>query len=152
VALAALIANAANQPDVKEGLWSVHTQSVTSPGNKKSDSTYTLCRSHAWDRSAQAKAKSTPGCSMLSESFQRGEYSSEMRCVVARTVVQSKLTSIFQGETSYHSEVHATYTPPTAGISEMHVVMDQEYVGSCPAGAQPGDGTDAQGRVIHLGK
>src|ERR1019366_10150910 len=34
MALALPITDAANPPDVKEGLWSVHTQSIDHPGNK----------------------------------------------------------------------------------------------------------------------
>jgi hypothetical protein len=29
--------------------------------------------------------------------------------------------------------------------------VDQKYIGSCPAGAQPGDLTTADGKVVHLG-
>ena len=35
------------------------------------------------------------------------------------------------------------------GVSETTMIMDQKYVGSCPAGAQPGDITYADGRVTH---
>ncbi|MGO9229355.1 MAG: DUF3617 domain-containing protein [Bryobacteraceae bacterium] len=145
------IANAANPPEVKEGLWSVHTKSIDSPGNKKSEGTYTLCRDHAYDQSIRAKAKNMKGCTKVSESFEEGKYSSEMHCVVAGTVVESKGTTTFQSDTSTHSETHATYTPPMGGISEMTMIMDQKYVGGCPGGAQPGDRTDAAGRVTHLG-
>ncbi|MGO9097343.1 MAG: DUF3617 domain-containing protein [Bryobacteraceae bacterium] len=152
VALVLPTANAANPPGVREGLWSVHTQSIDNPGNKKSEGTYTLCRDHAYDESVLAKAKNMKGCTTNSESFEGGKYSSEMHCAVAGTVVESKGTTIFQGDTSTHSESRATYNPPMAGISETTMIMDQKYVGACPAGAQPGDRTDANGRVTHLGR
>src|ERR1700688_4063110 len=38
------IAIATNHPDLKEGLWSIHTQTIDNPGNKKSDGSFTLCR------------------------------------------------------------------------------------------------------------
>jgi hypothetical protein len=152
VALVLPIANAANPPESKEGLWSVHTQLIDNPGNKKSEGTYTLCRDHPYDESIRAKAKNMKGCTKISESFEGGKYSIEMHCVVAGTVVESKGTTTFQGDTSTHSETHATYNPPMGGISEMTVIMDQKYVGACPAGAQPGDRTDADGGVTHLGK
>jgi hypothetical protein len=37
------------------------------------------------------------------------------------------------------------------GASEI-TMMDQKYVGRCPAGAQPGDLTTADGKTIHLWK
>ena len=71
VALALPIANAANPPEVKEGLWSVHTQSIDNPGNKRSEGTYTLCRDHAYDQSMRAKAKNMKGCNKVSEKLRR---------------------------------------------------------------------------------
>jgi hypothetical protein len=111
-----------------------------------------LCRNHAYDQSVQARAKSKKGCTMVSESFQDGKYSVDMHCVVLDTVVESKGTTTYQGDTSTHSETHAIYTPETGRISEMTTIIDQKYVGNCPAGAQPGDRTDADGRVTQSGK
>ena len=146
------IANASDPPELKEGLWSVHTQSIDNPGNQKSDGTYTLCRDHAYDQSVQARAKKMKGCTTVSETFQGGKLSTEMRCVVAGTVIETKGTTTSQGDTSVHSESHTTYTPAFAGKTESTMIMDQKYAGSCPAGAQPGDRIDPNGRVIHLGK
>ncbi|MGB7761006.1 MAG: DUF3617 family protein [Bryobacteraceae bacterium] len=151
-ALGLPLAHAADPPEMKEGLWSVHSQSIDSPGDKKSEGTYTLCRNHAFDQSVRAKAKDMKGCTKVSESFVGGKYSSESHCVLAGTVIDSKGTTTFQGDTSTHSESHATYTPPLHGISGMTMIMDQKYVGSCPAGVQPGDRTNADGTVLHLGK
>ncbi len=152
VVLVSSIANAANPPDVREGLWSIHSQTISNPGNKKSEGTYTLCRSHAYDQSVQALANNLKGCTKVSESVQGGTHSSEIHCVFAGTVVESKGATTFQGDTSTHSETHATYTPAMGGVSEMTMIMDQKYVGSCPSGTQPGDKTNADGTVIHLGK
>lgn len=152
VLLAIGIANAADLPELKEGLWSIHSQSIDNPGNKKSESTSTICRSHAYDEYVRSQATNVKGCTTVSKSFLGGKYSVELHCVEAGTVVESKGTTTFQGDTSAHSETHATYTPALGGISEMTMIMDQKYIGSCPAGAQPGDKTNADGTVIHLWK
>jgi hypothetical protein len=151
-ALVLPIATAMDLPSVKEGLWSVHTQSTDNPGNKTTEGSYTLCRNHAFDQSVQARAKSMKGCTMVNESLQTGKYSSEMKCLVAGTVIESKGTTTFQNDSSFHSETHATYTPAMQGLSETTMIMDQKYLGSCPAGVQPGDRTNADGTVLHLGK
>jgi hypothetical protein len=143
------IANAADTPELKEGLWSNHTQSTDNSGTKPSDTTTTICRNHAYDQYARSLVKNMKGCTMVSESFQGGKYSVEMHCVIGKTVVDSKGTTIFQGDTATHSETHATYTPPMGGISETTMIMDQKYVGACPAGAQPGDITHPDGSVTH---
>lgn len=146
------IAKAVNPPQQKEGLWSIHKQSIDNPENKKSESTSTICRSHAYDDYVHSMAKNRKGCTTVGEGFDGGKYSVDLRCVEAGTVVQSKGTTTYQGDTSTHSETHATYTPALAGISEMTMIMDQKYVGSCPAGMQPGDLKDANGNVTHLWK
>jgi hypothetical protein len=49
-------------------------------------------------------------------------------------------------------ESHTTYKPPMRGIEETTMIMDQKYVGACPADMQPGERMDKDGKVIHLGK
>jgi|SRR5579863_4694738 len=144
---------AVDAPDVKEGLWEVHSQTTANPGNRKSEgATYTLCRDHAYDKAARDLAKSVKGCSLLSENFKDGKYSTKLHCMVGATVVDTESTITFESDTSIHSETHATYTPAMNGVSETTLVQDQEYTGSCPAGSQPGDRTDEDGRVTHSGR
>jgi Protein of unknown function (DUF3617) len=146
------IAIAANPPDLKEGLWSIHTQTVDNPGNVKSDHTSTICRNHAYDQHTMSLAKSVKGCTVGKESFEGNKYSLEMRCMAGATMIESKGTTTFNGDSSTHSESHATYSPAMAGVSETTMIQDQKYVGSCPAGAEPGDMTSENGRVTHLWK
>jgi hypothetical protein len=151
-ALVLPIANAADAPDVKEGLWSIHTQTIENPGNKKTEGTVTLCRNHAYDLAVRARSKNVKGCTTVSESTQGGKYSSASHCVVGTTVIDTKGTTTFQGDTSTHTESHSTNTPAMYGVSDTTMIIDQKYVGACPAGALPGDRTDASGHVTHLGK
>jgi hypothetical protein len=151
-ALVLPIAQAADAPQMKEGLWSIHTQQTDNPGNKKSEDTSTLCRNHAYDKSVEALAKDVKGCTKVNESVQGNKISSELHCVVSGTVIDTKSTGTVQGDTAFHTELHTTYSPAFYGMSESTMIMDQKYVGSCPAGAQPGDKTSANGTVTHLGK
>ena len=144
-------ANAVDSPEVKEGLWSIQRHTIDNPGNKTSDSKSTICRNHAYDQYALSLAKNMKGCT-TSQSFQGGKYSSKGHCTIGATVVDSQGTVTYQGDTSAHSETHATYNPAMGGISETTMIVDQKYVGYCPAGAQPGDMTTADGRVTHLWK
>ncbi|MGA2724723.1 MAG: DUF3617 family protein [Bryobacteraceae bacterium] len=143
------ITNAADPPELKEGLWTSHRQTTHNPGNKVSEQTSTICRNHAYDQHMQSLARDVKGCTTVSESFQDGVYSLELHCVVSGTVIESKGTTTFQGDTAAHTETHATYTPALRDLSESTVITDQKYVGSCPAGAKPGDITYADGSVIH---
>lgn len=145
------ITNAAEAPGLKEGLWSIRNQSVDNPGNRKTDFTSTLCRSHAYDQYARNLAKNMRGCMVLNENMRGSVYTIEMRCTLASSVIQSKTTTSFQGN-STHSETHTTYTPALEGVAETTMMQDQKYVGSCPVGAQPGDMTHTDGTVQHLWK
>jgi hypothetical protein len=67
-------------------------------------------------------------------------------------VNETKGTSSFQGDTSTHSEARTTYAPAFGGVTDSTMTIDQKYLGSCPAGVQPGDLTAADGKVNHLWK
>jgi hypothetical protein len=145
-------AHAAGPPDVKEGLWSDHTQSIDQPGNKKSEGTKTICRSHAYDQYVKTLAAKVPGCTKVSENYNGHTFTSEMRCVVGGSVIDGKETATFQGDTAVHSESHSTYTPALYGVSATTRIADQKYLGSCPAGSQPGDIKSADGKIINTWK
>jgi uncharacterized protein DUF3617 len=145
-------AYAIDPPPLKEGLWSVKMHTVDNPGNKVIDGSFTLCRDHAFDDRIRATAKKMKDCTTLNESLQSGKYSSETSCKVGGSVIQSKGTSTLMDDNTIHSETKSTFTPAMGGVAETTMVMDQKYVGACPAGTQPGDRTNANGTVMHLGK
>jgi hypothetical protein len=152
IALLGLIASAyALNPSLKEGYWTVHTVTVDQPGNKTSEGKYSLCRNHAFDAANEARAKQ-PGCTMKSQSVQGNKHSTEMSCVVAGTTINSNGFSTYNSDTSVHSETNATYSPAFMGMTAEKMTVDFTYVGSCPAGIQPGDRVNQNGTVMHLWK
>ena len=146
------VANAADPPDMKEGLWSSHSVTIDQPGNKKSEATRTICRSHAYDQHVKDLAAKIPGCGKATFNYQGSGFTSEMRCTMQGSVVDSKGTAVYQGDSAVHSETHATYTPALYGMSETTTIMDQKYLGSCPAGMQPGDMKNADGKIFNSWK
>ncbi len=138
-------------PELKEGLWSVHTQTIEKPANKKTEAAFTMCRDHAYDRTVREMAKAMQGCT-VSETFQPGKYFSETLCKTGSAVIVSKGITAFQSDTSIHSESQSSYAPAVSGVSESTTIMDQKYVGSCPANMQPGDRTMPNGSIFHLKK
>ena len=143
------LASAIDKPEMKEGLWSMHRGMIDNPGNKKTVSDFTICRNHAYDKHVESHA-SPKGCTTVNESFQSGKYVLETHCTIAGTVIDSKGTTTFNSDTAAHSESRATYTPAMRGVSETTMIMDSKYLGSCPAGVEPGDMTDSSGHVVHL--
>jgi len=142
------LAHADSLPEVHEGLWQIDMQSIDNPGNKKSTVSYKLCRDHAYDKAGQALAKNIKGCGPLNATYGGGNMSSEMRCTVGGTVIESKGTGTYS-TTASHTETHATYTPAFYGNTDEMMTQDQKYLGSCPAGMQPGDRMLPDGTIQH---
>jgi predicted homoserine dehydrogenase-like protein len=142
-------ANALNAPALKEGFWSVHTVTTTNPGNKVSDGKYSICRNHAFDQHAEAAGKNM-NCNIKSDSMQGNKHIVEMTCHVGPTTIVSKSVGTYQSDTSVHNETTASYAPAFMGNTLETMVMDFTYVGSCPAGVQPGDRVNQDGSVMHL--
>jgi hypothetical protein len=143
------VAHAVNLPPLHEGLWQTHTQDIGSPGNKKTESMLDICRNHAMDQHTESLVNNMKGCTKVSENVEGSTYTSEMRCVVGNTVIDSKGIVTVEGDTSAHSETHTTYTPAFAGETGGVMIQDSKYVGSCPADMQPGDVKYPNGRIVH---
>lgn len=142
---------AADPPAVKEGLWSIHTTSIDKPGNKKSEGTRSICRSHEYDVRIrqQSENKQKQICKTFTETSTGNTFTTESECNVQGSVVKGKTVTTFT-DASIHAETHATNTPPVFGTAESTVVLDQKYVGACPAGMEPGDFMDSTGKITHV--
>ena len=144
-------AYAIDYPQVKEGLWTIHTKTIDNPGNKITEGDRSICRNHAYDEHARSMANHL-ACKTLNENLSGGTYTVETECNVSGTVIHSKGTTVLTGDTASRSETHATYVPALYGKSETTMIIDQKYVGSCPAGAQSGDSIAKDGTITHLWK
>lgn len=148
VCIAALYA--ADSPILKEGLWSIHTETTSQPGNRKMVGNRSVCRTQAFDAEIEARLKARQkACKVLQDSRTGSEYTSETECVMAGSTVHLKSNSKLSGDTAMHSEEKVTYTPALTGMAESETVTDQKYVGACPAGMQPGDMMTADGQIRH---
>jgi hypothetical protein len=147
------IVHAADPPSLKEGLWSIHTVGTDQPGNKQTEGTRSICRNHAYDDRVRAQAKAqAASCKSHTENSTGYKYESDSECLVQGMTIHTKGTTVASGENATHTESSTTYTPAFNGISSTTMVMDQKYVGACPAGMAPGDMMGADGRVIHRGR
>lgn len=152
VLVAVVAAQATDLPQLKEGLWSVRNQTVNSPGSKKNDATYVLCRNHAFDQRAQSMAKGIKGCAVSKESLTGGKYYAETHCTFGKTTVDTKGTTTYTSATTFRSESHTTFSPALNGMTESSMVIEQKYLGSCPVDLLPGDRKGPDGKVIHAGQ
>ncbi len=123
-------------PLMKEGLWESHTQR-NAPG-RKSESDSKICQTHDVEKAMRAQADQmmqAGHCTAVVTRPAPGTYVTESHCdkgLLAGTV--TKTITVFQSETAVHLETHST-----AGQTETTTIIDQRYVGSCPADMKPGD-------------
>ncbi len=141
------IARAADPPQLKEGLWEIRGQRIENPGNRRTEFTYRLCRSHAYDKAMDDLVKNQKDCTTSFDSLGGGRYVSASRCTAAGVVIVSKGTYTYESSTSARSESTATYDPAFHGKTDETLIQDQSYVGSCPAGMNPGDRVDARSKL-----
>jgi len=148
--LAIIAVRAADQPALKEGYWSIHTVSTNQPGNQKTEGNQTICRSYEYDQHAREAAKKNAAktCKTISETTSGSTTITESECTMAGSVLHSKATVTAAGDTAVHSEIHTTNTPAMYGVSESTMIMDQKYIGACPAGVEPGDILGADGKKM----
>jgi hypothetical protein len=148
VAAGIAVADQPELPPLKEGLWESHTQMIIQ--NSKHDSVLKLCRNHQFDKFLKDQSKSTGEnlrkarqCTDTITQQSAGSYSSESHCAKDGSV--TKITATFQGDTSYHMEMHRKDNQ-----SESVTTIDDKYVGSCPVDMKPGDTVMADGKKFNL--
>ena len=139
------IASAAGPPEQKEGVWSIHRQSIDHPGSQK---TSTICRSHAYDAYTLSLVKNKKvGCTTLKEDWQGSNYSAESRGIVAGTAVDSL------GTVSYTANIGALRDPCQVHSSARRRQRDHYDYGPevCRqlSGRNPARRFDRRGRTIN---
>jgi hypothetical protein len=135
-------------PPLKEGLWESHTQQTIK--KNKTQTVLELCRTHEYDESIKASMKlagenlrKLKQCTETVTQHSTNSYSSEMHCAKDSSV--TKVTMTFQGDTSYRMEMHVK-----DGKTVTETIVDDRYVGNCPADMKPGDAVTADGKKMNL--
>jgi hypothetical protein len=151
IALLVLIgsARAIDVPVMKEGFWKLHMVTST-PGDKPDDTTYYLCRDHAYDLKVKAIADNAmKSCTNLSDTTSGGKRYLNMTCTAGGSKITSKAVITSTGDSYYRTETSSTFSPPLGGESASNMVQEQTWVGACPAGMSPGDRKMSDGSIQH---
>jgi hypothetical protein len=145
---------AIDRPSIREGLWSIHTTTTATPGNRHNDMQHTLCRNHAFDEYSEAIARRSAGanCITLADDEEGNRSISKFRCQTGRSSAEVTRTMTFIDEYHLRLETHVTYSPALRGIREQTSVEEEAYIGSCPSELKPGDDELDNGTIRHLWK
>jgi hypothetical protein len=149
--LLAGIALAVDAP-TKDGLWSIHSvNTMTRVGNAAPRTTeMTVSRCQAKGAAMQAPVNPLKAdCKQISKSSNGSTRFFEMQCTQNGRTTRVKETVTMKGDNEAHTITDSTMDPPMGGLSGMKLVADWKYLGSCPAGVNPGDVVGPDGKVIH---
>jgi hypothetical protein len=154
VLLQTMLAAQTDYPYVKDGLYSWHSQTISQPGNKKQEGSFSVCLSRAHSEQVRAKSKQQmqKTCPVNNEHVSGNTVTTETECKVMNSVIKTTGKTIISGDTTAHAESHTIYSPPLEGQSEETMTIDEKYLGPCPAGMQPGDRMLKDGSMQHLGQ
>jgi hypothetical protein len=72
--------------------------------------------------------RATTGATTIDAICTKGDRQATLHIVITAT-----------SDSSYHSELHATYSPPISGTSDVDIVTDAKWLGPCPEGEKPPD-------------
>jgi len=124
-------------PPTKEGLWETHSIQ-TQQGKTVSDRSVKMCQSKAITKSMESNGeelRKKNECTSNVTQPSANTYVEESRCAKGPNPGSiTKVVYTFQGDTASHTEMHIN-----VGQSEILMILDAKYLGSCPAGMKPGD-------------
>jgi hypothetical protein len=138
LAIAAHAANMPDMPSMKEGLWSMRSQTIQHPSEAKTETAASVCRKAGWNR-VPLKVKTPRGkCkSSIESSGTKQRY--EIACKVAAVVFKLTETKEITGENMMHTALDMSYSPPVDGVSGTTMIGEVAYISACPAGMKPGE-------------
>ncbi|HEY3731896.1 MAG TPA: DUF3617 family protein [Steroidobacteraceae bacterium] len=128
-------------PAIKEGLW---TTTTTLSGGNHPPQTGKMCNSTTiMQQVIDRQKKPDQPCRIVNMTHSGSVYTQQTECLVDGTVKKSTSITTFTGDTLVHTEIRHEGGALT-------VVSDSKYLGSCPAGMQPGDYVGDDGMKLNV--
>jgi uncharacterized protein DUF3617 len=139
----------ADLPKRKPGLWEI----TLGPGdNKRPSRTARYCIDAATESllNGFAGSMTQKGCSRNEVHAEGTRFVVDSVCTVDKSQVTGHAVITPTGDTSFHMEIHSHFEPPLYGPADVEMTQDSKWLGSCPAGMQPGDMITATGVNVNL--
>ena len=73
-----------------------------------------------------------------------------VECKFGESMMKSSSVTTFTGDTSYHTEIKSSFTPPMQGVPSGNTTIDAKWIGACPAGMEVGDVMMSDGRKVNM--
>jgi hypothetical protein len=140
---------AQDYPKLKSGLWEME-RGASSPSNQPNRMTICLDDTVQREMFTMGAGAMAGMCSKHDFQFSGNRGTGDFICDFAGSRMHSKSTMVFNGNSSYRTEIHTTYDPPFMGQAETTTILTARHVGACKAGQRPGDMLLPNGQAMNI--
>jgi len=144
-------ASAQEYPKLKAGQWDMTI--VSAKGNTNAAPVKsTMCTDDALQRDmiAMGAGMSREMCTKSEFKRDGARYIVVAECKLGESKFVSRSVMTVSGDTSYHTEISASYDPPFMGMKESQTTLDGKYAGPCRDGLVPGDFIGPGGQKFNM--
>jgi Protein of unknown function (DUF3617) len=125
-------------PHRKAGLWQIQTRTATST---RPEMVERICLDRETEALLDRAAVASVGqsCSKSDVHVAGSHVTIKATCNMGASRMSSEASITFEGDSAYHTVIHATFDPPIMSRRTSDSVQDARWTGSCPADMKPGD-------------
>ena len=147
--LGAAGASAIDFPTMKAGLWE---STVTREGVAQKVGGTKMCMDTAVQKEMMemGMGQMKTMCSKNDIRRDGNRVYGNVECKFGESMMKSSSVTTFTGDTSYHTEIKSSFTPPMQGVPSGNTTIDAKWTGACPAGMEVGDVMMSDGRKVNM--
>ena len=154
LAIACLAVPVASQaqdyPKLKSGQWDLTVTSTRGQDTKGHKSTMCVDDAVQRDMMAMGSGMSKEMCTRNEMKREGNRYIGNAECKIGESKIVSRSVMTVTGDSSYRTEINATYEPPFMGMKESSTVLDGKLTGACRDGMVPGDFVGPNGQKFNI--
>ncbi|MFO1306710.1 MAG: DUF3617 family protein [Burkholderiales bacterium] len=141
---------AQDYPKLKSGQWELTVTSTRGTDTKANKSTMCVDDAIQRDMMAMGSGMSKEMCTRNEMKRDGNRYIGSAECKIGESRITSRSVMTVNGDSSYHTEISATYDPPFMGMKESSTVLDGKLTGPCRDGMVPGDFVGPNGQKFNI--
>ena len=127
------VANAAEIPQIKPGLWEIRMQASNNDSALKASPVTQICWDAATlaDSARKVEASKKQDCSTHEVHREGNKWIENAVCKSGGSTISGRKTRELVGDNAYRDENTATYDPPLRGSSRLHSIIEGKWLGPC---------------------
>lgn len=139
-------------PKLKSGHWELSIRTGKAQTQNAPPQKSTMCIDDALQKEMMSMGAGMSREMCTKNEFKRdgARYVGSAECKIGESKVVSRSVMTLTGDTSYHTEINATYEPAFMGMKDSQTILDGKYTGACPAGMAAGDFVGPNGQKFNV--